>query len=190
MLNTIEKLPTYGQLERDLSQMIYQLYREEFDHSPSKISCKFFSNNLAIVIEDSLTTIEKSLLKANKANVVRNLNLAINSIVKSKLKILVEQKLGVEVYNILFYFSLRTPDTGVIFILSQPPLVRHRKAITKNQKNKRKNEYVDKSNFPQTDKNLNLALNILYLVCLQPDKDTQPDIYLWKIMSNLTSSKL
>ena len=185
MLNTIEELPTYGQLERDLSQMIYQLYREKFEHSPSKISCKFFSNNLAIVIEDSLTTIEKSLLEANKANVVRNLNLAINSIVKSKLKTLVEQKLGVEVYNILFDFSLRTPDTGVIFILSQPPLVRHRRAITKIQKSQRKNEYVNKSNFDRANKNSNLAVNILYLLCLQSDKDMQPDIYLWKITSNL-----
>ena len=107
MLENIEhKLPTYGQLERDLSQMIYKLYREEFEHSPGKITCKFFSNNLAIVIEDSLTTIEKSLLEANKVNVVRNLNLAINNIIKSKLKILIEQVLAVEVCDILFDSSL------------------------------------------------------------------------------------
>ena len=185
MLNTIEELPTYGQIERDLSQLIHKLYREEFERYPRKISCKFFSNNLAIVIEDSLTTMEKSLLNENKASVVRNLNSAINSIIKSRLKILVEQKLGVEVCNIFFDFSLRTLNTGVIFILSQPPLVRHRRVITKNQKSQRKNEYIDKSNFTIVNGNTNLAVNILYLLCLQPDKDKQADIYLWKITGNL-----
>ena len=189
MLENIEhKLPTYGQLERDLSQMIYKLYREEFEHSPGKITCKFFSNNLAIVIEDSLTTIEKSLLEANKVNVVRNLNLAINSIIKSKLKILIEQKLAVEVCNILFDFSLKTPHNGVIFILSQPPVVRSRKAITKIQKSQYKKKYVDENNFNQAYENLNLAVIMLYLLCSKPDRDMQPDIYLWKITSTLIST--
>ena len=125
MLETIKhELPTYGQLERDLSQMIYKLYREEFGHSPSKITCKFFSNNLAIVIEDSLTTTEKTLLDKNKLHAFRSLNLAINSIIKSKLRSLIEQKLAVEVSNILFDSNLKTPHTGVIFILSQLPVVR------------------------------------------------------------------
>ena len=64
MLEIIQqKLPTYGKLERELSQTIYRLYRNELGHSPSKITCKFASNNLVIVIEDSLTTIEKTLFE-------------------------------------------------------------------------------------------------------------------------------
>ena len=46
-----QKLLTYGQLERELSQTIYQLDREELGRSLSKITCKFVSNNLAIVIQ-------------------------------------------------------------------------------------------------------------------------------------------
>ena len=184
MLKIIEELPTYEQLEIDLSQMIYLLYREEFGYSPGKISCKFFSNNLAIVVEDSLTTIEKSLLKENKLHAVRSLNLAINSIIKSKLRILIEQKLAVEVSNVLFDFSLKTPHSGVIFILSQPPVVRSR-AMTKIKKSQRENEYIDENNFNRAYRNLNLAVMILYLLCLKPDRDMQPDIYLWKITGNL-----
>ena len=186
MSETIKKIPTYGQLERDLSQIIYQLYREEFEHSPSKITCKFFSNNLAIVINDSVTTIEKSLLKGNKFHTVKNLNLAINSIVKSKLKTLIEQKLAVEVSNILFDFSLKTPHTGVIFILSQPPVVRPRtKTIIQKSQRKNKYKYTDENNFDWAYRNSNLAVIILYLLCLKPDRDMQPDIYLWKITGNL-----
>ena len=119
MSETIKhELPTYGQLERELSQTIHKLYHEEFKHSPGKITCKFFSNNLAIVIEDSLTTIEKTLLEENKIDVVKKVNLAINNIIKSKLKILIEQVLAVEVCDILFDSSLETQHAGAIVILS------------------------------------------------------------------------
>ena len=101
-----------------MSQTICQLYREELGRSPSKTTCKFVSNNLAIVIEDSLTTIEKTLLEENQVNVVKNLNLAINNIIKSKLKILIEQVLAVEVCDILFDSSLETQHAGAIVILS------------------------------------------------------------------------
>ena len=121
-----QKPPTYGQLKRKLSQIIYQLYREELGHPPGRITCKFFSENLAIVIEDSLTNIEKTLLESNKVNLVKNLNLAINNIIKSKLKILIEQVLAVEVCDILLDSSLETQHTGAIVILSQLPVVRPR----------------------------------------------------------------
>ena len=147
MLEIIQqKLPTYGELERELSQTIDRIYRQELGLSPGKITCKFVGNNLAIVIEDSLTTIEKTLLKENQVNVVKNLNLAINNIVKSKLKILVEQVLAVEVCDILFDCSLETQHAGAIVILSQLPVVRPRKPIAKFPKSQRRNEYSNESN--------------------------------------------
>ena len=186
MLEIIQqKLPTYGQLERELSQTISQLYREELGRSPSKTTCKFLSNNLAIVIEDSLTTIEKTLLEENKIDVVKKVNLAINNIIKSKLKILIEQVLAVEVCDILFDSSLETKHAGAIVILSQLPVVRPRKALTKFPKSQRKNEYSNESNFNHADKNSNLAVIMLYLWCLELDRDMRSDICLWKITGNL-----
>ena len=140
-------------------------------------------HNLAIVIEDPLTTTEKNLLEKNELHLFKSLNLTINNIIKSKLKILIEQKLAVKVSNILFDFSLRDPCTGVIVILSQPPVVRSRKTII--PKSQRENEYLERGNSTQVDKNLNLVVIMLYLLFLEPDRDMQPDIYLWKIASNL-----
>ncbi|MBE9044339.1 DUF2294 domain-containing protein [Pleurocapsales cyanobacterium LEGE 10410] len=127
-----QELPTLGQLERDLSQITYKVYREELGHSPSKITCKFFSKKLAIIIEDALPTLEKALMEEKKDNqIVKDLNLAINNIIKSKLKILIKEVLAVEVCDILFDSSLETHHAGAIVILSQLPTVRPRKPITK-----------------------------------------------------------
>ena len=185
MSETIKhELPTYGQLERELFQTIYQLYRKELECSPSKITCEFISNNLAIVIEDSLTTIEKTLLKENKIDLVKKVNLAINNIIKSKLKILIEQVLAVEVCDILFDSSLETQHTGAIVILSQLPVVRPRQATTKFPKSQRKNEYSNESNFNHDDKNLNLAVIMLYFLCLEPDKDMRSKIKVVEIIES------
>lgn len=130
-----QELPTLGQLERDLSQKTHKLYREELGYSASKITCKFFRTNLLIVIEDALTTIEKALLEKNKdEKIVKNVNLAINNVIKSKLKILIEEVLAVEVCDILFDFSWKTHHAGAIVILSQLPIVRPQKPFTKINK--------------------------------------------------------
>lgn len=140
------KLPTSGQLERELSQAIARLYRDELGHSPGKITCKFFGNYLAIVIEKSRSTLERTLLKENQHSVFIKFNLAINNLVKSRLKVLIEQKLAVKVSNILFDSNLTTPHTGAIFILKQPPIVRPRRTTAKNKKNQLKNNKIDENN--------------------------------------------
>lgn len=127
MLDISQKLPTYGQLERELSQKIHKLYREELEHSAGKITFKFFSSNLAIVVKDALPIVEKALIEKNKdCEIVKNSNLAINNIIKSKLKISIEEVLAVEVCDILFNSSLESHHAGAIVILSQRPRVRPR----------------------------------------------------------------
>ena len=138
-----QKLPTLGQLERDLSQITYKLYCEELGHSPGKITYKFLSNNLAIVIEDALPTLEKALMEENKdSKIVKDLNLAINNIIRSKLRILIKEVLAVEVCDILFNSSLETHHAGAIVILSQLPTVRPRKPIAKVQKSQYENKHI------------------------------------------------
>ena len=73
------------------------------------------------------------------------------------MKILIEQVLAIEVCDILFDSSLETQHPGAIVILSQPPVVRPRKAITKFPKSQRKNEYSNESNFNHADGNSNLS---------------------------------
>lgn len=148
MLEKIEhelyKLPTYGQLERELSQKIHRIYREQLGHSPGRITCSFFGNNLAIIIEDALTALEQRLVEENKdRKIVEQLNLDKNYIIKSKLKILIEQVVAVEVCDVLFDSSLQSKQAGVVVILSQLPTVRPQKPIAKVQKNKCVNNHVD-----------------------------------------------
>lgn len=148
-------LPTYGQLERDLSQRILKLYREEIKHFPGKITCTFFNNYLAIVVEDSLTTLEKTLIEENKVNeIVKKINSAVNDLIKSKLKIAIEEVLAVEVGDILLDSSLETQHTGAIVTLNQLPSVRERKSTVKIQKRQHLNKHVDENNSSQADNNL------------------------------------
>jgi uncharacterized protein YbcI len=135
-----KNLPTRGQLERTLAQSIQKLYRQELKHSPSKITCQLFGNQLAIVIEDAITAVEKTLASLKDNNkTVKELNAAINEAIESKLKILIEEILAVEVDDILFDSTIKTNRTGAIATLEQPPQVRNPQSIPKNNNSKGKN---------------------------------------------------
>ena len=121
------QLPTLGQLERSLSQNIQKLYRQELGHCPKKITCKLFKNNLSIVIEDALTAVEKTLVNKEDRKIVKNLNIAINDVIKSKLKIAVETILAVEVNDILFDSNIETKRAAAVIVLQKPPQTRNLK---------------------------------------------------------------
>ncbi|VEP13887.1 conserved hypothetical protein [Hyella patelloides LEGE 07179] len=132
-----QNLPTSGQLERNLSQSIQKLYRQELEHSPSKVTCQLFGNQLAIVIEDALTAVEKTLANTEEdSKTVKQLNGAINEAIESKLKTLIEEILAVDVHDILFDSTLKTNRTGAIVTLAQPPQVRNPESIPKNKNGK------------------------------------------------------
>lgn len=119
------QLPTFGQLERKLSQSIQKLYREELEHWPQKVICKFSSNHLSIVIEDALTAVEETLVNEDGVNkTVKSLNVAINDAIESKLKKTVEAILAVEVVDVLFDCNIETKRAGAIIMLSQLPKAR------------------------------------------------------------------
>ena len=42
--------PTAGQLERDISQKVRALYRNQFGHQPSRVDCHLINNKLVIAI--------------------------------------------------------------------------------------------------------------------------------------------
>lgn len=128
------KLPTLGQLERQLSQNIQKFYRQELEHSPQKVTCKLFDNHLSIVIEDAVIAVETTLVDLGKADdTARDFSLAINDVIRSKLKTTVEKVLAVEVEDILFSSNLETKRSGAIVILSQPPQMRNPKPIIKKR---------------------------------------------------------
>lgn len=138
------KLPTCGQIERDLSQRIQKLYRELLGHSPRKVTCKLFDRSLAVVVEDSLTVLQKTLTEENKLDgAAKYVNSAIDEVIKSKLKIAVEEILGIEVHDILFDSSVKIQQSGAIVILTKPPLVRSRELIPKANRDRSKDKRIE-----------------------------------------------
>ena len=151
------KLPTCGQIERDLSQRIQKLYREQLGHSPRKVTCKLFDNRLAIVVDDSLTLLQKTLLEQDDPDeTAKYVNLAVDNVIKSKLKIAIEDILGIEVYDILFDSSLKSHLAGAIAILTQSPSIRKRELMPKIRKDQSKNKSI-KDESDLSDSNSSVA---------------------------------
>lgn len=132
-----KELPTGGQLERNLSQKIQKLYRQELEHNPGKITCQLFGNKLAVVIEDALTAVEKTLVNLlEETKTAEQLNSVINDTIKTKLRTLIEDTLTVKVDDIIFDSTLTTNRTGAIATLDRSPQVRDPESIPKNKYSK------------------------------------------------------
>lgn len=131
----INSYPTAGQLERDLSQKVRMLYRNQFGHQPSKVDCHLLGNKLVISLEDVITPIEKLLVESNSSNLVRQVRAFIDETIKPKLQELVEEISQVSVTNCLYDTAIESGCAGAILILANPPQVR----LPKSQfhKNKR-----------------------------------------------------
>lgn len=131
-----KKLPTRGQLERELSQKIYKLYHQKLKHYPQKITCMIFSNRLVVIVEGALTTVEKTLINEdNGKKLAKSLNLVIGETIEEDLKALVEEILAIEVEDVLMDSDLETERTGAIVTLTRSPVVRDRKSKIKHDRN-------------------------------------------------------
>lgn len=125
------ELPTYGQLERTLSQRIQALYRTQIGHQPSKVTCQFFDEKLAIVVENSITSAEELLLTEGKEDLAEEFRSSLGEAIEPQLKNLIEEILSVGVSDLLSDATLTTGRTGIIAILTASPQVRNREAIPK-----------------------------------------------------------
>lgn len=120
--------PTAGQLERDISQKIRSMYRNEFGHQPSKVECHLLGNKLLISLEDVITPIEKFLVEGESLHLVEQVRSCIDETIKPKIKELVEEISQVSVTNCLYDTAIATGCAGAILILASPPQIRRAKA--------------------------------------------------------------
>ena len=87
-----------------------------------------------IYLEDSLTAVEQILAEAEQSDrTIKQLHTTISQVVKTKIKVLIEEILSVEVKDLLFDTTIKTKRTGAIATLSQSPLVRNPESIPKNK---------------------------------------------------------
>jgi len=117
-------LSTRGQLERQLSQTLQSLYRQQFGHLPSKIVCHLFDDKLAIVAEDTITDVEKMLLGNAQANLAYNVRSVIDKAFTIEIEKIIVDILKVEIIDSICDSVLDTGYVGIIVFLSDCPQVR------------------------------------------------------------------
>ena len=123
-METERALPTCGQLERQLSQTLQALYRKQFGHLPSKISCHLFGNRLAIIIENAITSIEQILVNNSQPDLAKSIRSAINEVFTAKIQQEIANILGVKVTDIIIDSVLDSGYLGIIVFLDNSPPVR------------------------------------------------------------------
>ncbi|NEO27297.1 MAG: DUF2294 family protein [Kamptonema sp. SIO4C4] len=126
--------PTCGQLERSLSQAIQAFYRDHLGQQPSQVTCQLFANQVAVVIENSITPTEQVLAQDGKEQFAKQVRMELNDVTQPQLQQIIADVLGVQVLDLLSDATLETSRTGVIAVLETTPDVRNPQAIPKAPK--------------------------------------------------------
>ena len=121
MKNTV---PTRGQLERQLSQNLQSIYRQQFGHTTGKITCNLLVDKVAIIAEDTVIKLERVLLDNDRAELAGELRSAINNIFKAQITQTVAELMQVEVVDIVYDFALSSGCLGALVLLNNKPHVR------------------------------------------------------------------
>ena len=129
-MKSVEK-QTVGQLERELSQRLQALYRDQLGHRPSKATCQVFDSKLAIVLEESVTQPELLLAEEGQKELAEQVRADLDQALRPQIKQLIEEILQVDVLDLLSDATLDTGRTGIIAVLSSTPTVRNPEAIPK-----------------------------------------------------------
>ncbi len=123
--------PTRGQLERSLSQRIQAVYREQLGHQPGKITCQLFAEEVAIIIEDSVTQPEQFLVQSGQRNLVEQLRETLSKALRPSIVKAIEEILNVSVVDLMSDATVETGRTGLIVVLDRMPTVRNPQMIPK-----------------------------------------------------------
>jgi uncharacterized protein YbcI len=126
--------PTRGQIERALAQRIQALYREKLGHRLEKVTCQFFDEKLAIILEKSTTHAEQLLLATDQGELAVKLRWQIDMAIKPQIKTMIEEIAGISVVALLSDTALESGFSGLLAILSSPPPVRDPASIPKIRK--------------------------------------------------------
>jgi len=126
--------PTRGQIERTIGQKLQALYRDRTGQRPEKVTCQFFDEKLAIVLEQVSTPAERFLLNSGRQEVAEKFRAEIEDEMKAEVIALIEEVAGAVVAQLLSSTSLETGISGLIAILKEPPVVRDPESIPKTKR--------------------------------------------------------
>lgn len=130
-------LPSVGELERGLSQDIQASYRKLVGCQPKKVLCHLFGNCIGIVIEQSITAVEKLLAEEQDRELVNQVRRKVDDVFRQEIFTLVRQRLGVEASSVLLETSLESGTTGSLVVLVSLPEVRNLASIPKTDIHRR-----------------------------------------------------
>lgn len=128
--------PTRGQLERALGQRIQTIFRDRFGQRPSKAVCQMFDESLTIVLEDTTSPAERTLIDAGKLELAKQLRLHLQESIKAALKAEIAQIVEQGVLTVLLDTDLDSGYASVTAILQAPPSVRDPQSIPKLKREK------------------------------------------------------
>lgn len=123
--------PTRGQIERTIGQRLQALYRERTGQRPEKVTCQFFDEKLAIVLEQISTPAERFLVNSGRQEVAEMFRAELEEGMKAEIIALIEEIGSTSVVQLLNRTSLETGFSGLIAILKEPPSVRDPESIPK-----------------------------------------------------------
>lgn len=130
----INQTSTRGQIERALSQRIQALYREQLGQNPDKVTCQFFDEKLAIVVENVLTASEQVLLSTDQQESAEQLRLRLDALIKPQIISAIEEISGVQVNTLMIDRDSAWNVCGMIAMLQESPTVRDPQSIPKLKK--------------------------------------------------------
>jgi uncharacterized protein YbcI len=119
--------PTVGQLERDISQKINNLYHNQFGHRASKVNCHLFDNKIIIFCENVITPIEKVLLETQSFHLIHQVRTFLDSSIKAKIEKLIEKIVQVKVNNCIYNTTIENDSAVWVVMLANSPQVRPKK---------------------------------------------------------------
>lgn len=115
---------TRGQAERSISQQIQAVYRHQLGHLPGKVTCQIFDAQVAIIIEDAVTSPEQLLAEEGRTDLAAQVRTDLDRAIRPYLKLVIEKVLNVNVLDLMSDSTLETGRSGIIAVLEMPPQLR------------------------------------------------------------------
>ncbi len=128
---TVMLKPTIGQLEREITHRVRNVYNLVLGQRLDKINCHFFGTELAIFLDNSVSKVEQSLVDSGCEVLAQQVRLDLDKLMKPHLKNLIEEVIGNQVLDMMSNTTLLTGHTGIIVMLDKSPDVRNPQSISK-----------------------------------------------------------
>lgn len=112
---------TPEQLEQNISQQLIVLYQTKLEHQLGHVSCKLVDKTITIVAEDSITGLERFLLKNNQYELAKQIRLTLHKVLEPHLKFLFEEVVNVPVVDVICDSVFQTGRTSIVAVLAAMP---------------------------------------------------------------------